>query len=818
MRILISGSTGQSMPPPFAGTCKVSLLYARTFREMGHEVAVTWVYRPPNSDDLGANARYFFEYGSKPNKFNKALFFLLYFLRNPVLYADLFRSYWNVYPKLSTELILYAAYGVWIDTVIASFQPDIITCQAALIKTFMVAKVAQRRGIPVVYEPYAEIHAQDMGINKNLTKDGQKKFWQPFLNMADMVIGMDNCSVGALNYLPPEKVKVFYDTCDYEAYQVTLPETKEELRDSLGLPRELFLVGQVGAFEWRKGHDHLIRAVGILTRQGYNIGAAICGGPGDYEKWKVIAREEGVEDKIFFFRNFSERQLARLHKSLDLYANLSHLSRSCGLDLALLEAMSAGLPIVVYDHGALKNAVPKGENGAVVPAENIPALAEAIASIYAMQPAERARMGGASRKFASALDVRDMSKIKIGWFTEIINNSRRTVSVVTFANLGEKENLKTVDIQPVIDLFAEKGMLKQIICQVHKHFYFRNIASAFPSFVRYPLRLIEKISGIGLSRAQTDDLFDFFASRRLERADAVLFYPAQFEKTIAVAKKQGSLVIGLAETAHYSFNKQLNEEESAILGIPAGDYAGVMRKEGAAEVFNYIIAISDFLKRSFVHAGYPAERIFVATPDINANRFTQGPPAPSLRLAGKASDKFQVLYVAYTTPLKGLHYLLDAWDNLKLPDAELVLVGGYGSIPEELKRRYDTRIHANPTIRWVGKTRNPEEYYRRASAFVLPSLTEGNPHVVMEAMASGLPVITTENAAGLVEDGTSGFVVPIRDSDAIRAKIAYLYHHPDEAKEMGRKARESIERKKPFGEAIFDIYQEIMRRERTPLL
>ncbi|OGG53727.1 hypothetical protein A2851_02470 [Candidatus Kaiserbacteria bacterium RIFCSPHIGHO2_01_FULL_53_29] len=804
MRILISGSTGQSMPPPFAGIPKVSLLYARTWKKMGHEVAITWVYRPENADDLGANADYFFEYKSKPNTLKKGFFFLRYFLRNPALYLGLFRSYWRGYPGFSTELVLYAAYGVWIDRVISTFQPDIITCQATLVKTFMVASVAKRRGVPIVYEPYAEIHAQDMGVNKNLGAEGQKKFWQPFLNLADLVIGMDNCAVGALTYLPRDMVRVFHDTCDHEAYQVKLQETKEELRDSLGLPRDLFLVGQVGAFEWRKGHDHLIRAVGILHKQGYKIGAAICGGPGDLEKWKTIACEEGVEDKIFFFRNFSESQLVRLHASLDLYANLSHLSRSCGLDLALLEAMSAGLPIVVYDHGALKSAVHKGENGILVPVGNIPALTEAILSIYLMKPVERTRMGNASRRFSAPYDVQETSKIKLEWFREVIERRRRTVSVVTFANLGEKENLKTIDIQPVIDVFAKNGVLRQIICQVHKSFYFQNIASAFPAFVRYPLRAIEKISGIGLSRDQTDDLFDFFASFRLQPADVVLFYPAQFEKTIAVAKKGGSIVVGLAETAYYSLNKQLNDEECTILKIPVGEYAGVMRKEGAAAAFDYIIAISEFLKRSYMQMGYPAERIFVAAPDTNIDRFTPG----------SASGTFQVLYMAYTTPLKGLHYLLEAWSGLDLPGAELVLVGGYGAIPAELKRRYDASIRANPTIQWIGKTQHPEEYYRRASAFVLPSLTEGNPHVVMEAMASGLPVITTENAAGLVEDGKTGFVVPIRDPDAIKAKIEYLYQNRDAAERMGRSARHAIEHKKPFGEEVYDIYKEIVRRER----
>ncbi len=182
-------------------------------------------------------------------------------------------------------------------------------------------------------------------------------------------------------------------------------------------------------------------------------------------------------------------------------------------------------------------------------------------------------------------------------------------------------------------------------------------------------------------------------------------------------------------------------------------------------------------------------------------------------LKKKSDEIFRVLYVAYTTPLKGLHYLLDAWSKLNLPNSELVLVGGYGAIPEELKKKYEALVYKNSNIKWVGNSPTPEIYYRDASLFVLPSLTEGNSHVALEAMASGLPVITTENAHGLVEDSKTGFVVPIRDAYAIREKIEYLYTNPNIAKQMGKDARKAIENKKPFGERMFEIYQEIMKRE-----
>ena len=412
------------MPPPYGGIPKVSLLYARTWKKMGHEVAVTFVYRPENADDHGANAQYFFEYDSKPTKLKKAWFLIRYFFTNPALYFKLYKKYYAIFPKLSKETILYSAYGVYMDGVIAEFKPDIILCQAALIKAFMVSELAHIRKIPVVYNTYAEVHDLRMGVNKNLDEAGRTKYWNYFMNLPQLIIGMDNCSRGPLTYLPPEKVKVFYDTCDFTTYQMKMDETKEQLRDSLGLPHDQFLVGMVGAFHARKGHDHLIKAIGILKKQGHNIGAVICGGTRnaeeDLKKWRAVAAEEGVEDRVYFFSNFGELQLARLHRGNDAYANLSNSPRSCGLDLALLEAMSSALPIVVYDNGALPTAVPEGKNGYVVPTSDVPAVADAILKLFRKTPEERKDMGNASKAIASKCDLNLTSEIKIGWFKEVI--------------------------------------------------------------------------------------------------------------------------------------------------------------------------------------------------------------------------------------------------------------------------------------------------------------------------------------------------------------------------------------------------------------
>ena len=378
-----------------------------------------------------------------------------------------------------------------------------------------------------------------------------------------------------------------------------------------------------------------------------------------------------------------------------------------------------------------------------------------------------------------------------------------SVSIITVANLGKKINLKTPDILPVIETLAQHGELAQVICQINTNFDFSNTYSAIPALVRYPLRVLEKLSGLSFGRAYRM-LSDYFVEKRLQRADITFFHPpSRFEGAMRKTKQNGSIAVGIATVAHPLLDQEIHSEEHQRFGSMLHTES-FDKMSALVNQFDYIIAISDFVKSSYVENGFPQERIFIAYTGVSL----------PVVVREKEPSMFTALYVAYTNPRKGLPYLLEAWRELKLLDAKLVLVGEYSNdTPEKLKEYCNDIIRNDSSIVWTGGTRDPSPYYKEASVFVFPSLSEGNPHVVMEAMAHGLPVITTTNAQSVVEDRKSGFVVPIRDTAALKEKIAFLYHNQAEAERMGREGRRVMEHKKPFGEAVFEIYQEILRRE-----
>jgi glycosyltransferase involved in cell wall biosynthesis len=99
--------------------------------------------------------------------------------------------------------------------------------------------------------------------------------------------------------------------------------------------------------------------------------------------------------------------------------------------------------------------------------------------------------------------------------------------------------------------------------------------------------------------------------------------------------------------------------------------------------------------------------------------------------------------------------------------------------------------------------------YADADVYVLPSIVEGFPMTALEAMASGLPVIVSEHTFGsdVITDGVDGYIVPIRDSEAIADRLRYLHDHPSERQRIGAAARRRAEHFswERYGEQVVDL-------------
>jgi glycosyltransferase involved in cell wall biosynthesis len=173
----------------------------------------------------------------------------------------------------------------------------------------------------------------------------------------------------------------------------------------------------------------------------------------------------------------------------------------------------------------------------------------------------------------------------------------------------------------------------------------------------------------------------------------------------------------------------------------------------------------------------------------------------------------QIVSVARLVPIKGLSYLIRAMVHVK--DGSLVIIGDG---PERRRLELLSR-HLELSDRvfftgWIGERSTILKYLRQAAVFVLPSLSEGRPRVLIEAMACGLPVVAT-NVGGVPEvvvDGVNGLLVPPRDEKALAKAIERVFNDVEFQKgasaENVRAATEYLP--SIIGQRIFDYLEKIL--------
>lgn len=311
-----------------------------------------------------------------------------------------------------------------------------------------------------------------------------------------------------------------------------------------------------------------------------------------------------------------------------------------------------------------------------------------------------------------------------------------------------------------------------------------------------PSRLSAALGRVPLLRRRRDwmvlasDLqFDRYVASRLPAGDVFQGVVGQCAESLRVARRQGLRTVLDVVNTHVDDFRAHVERESRKFGLKGNIgprmYQRILQEYRTADV---VRVMSERARRTFLARGFPEEKLVVASPPMDLTEFPQ---------ATFDTGVFRVGFVGLIEPWKGFHYLLEAWERLRLQDAELVLWGGPGSraathMLREFQAR-DSSLEVRPVeVRKVGYG----EVYGKMSVLVHPSLADGFSYSVVEAMASGVPVIVTDNtgAADLVEEGVNGYIIPTGDARAIAERLEHLHRHPELLPRMGARAREAVRR------------------------
>ncbi len=343
--------------------------------------------------------------------------------------------------------------------------------------------------------------------------------------------------------------------------------------------------------------------------------------------------------------------------------------------------------------------------------------------------------------------------------------------------------------------------------QLHRRGMLAGIFSSYPSFKlrdqQIPMELVHTFpylhmsqfaaaryvsSGSAFSRELSWWLaltLDSYVASHLPDCDVFVGISGSGLKTGRLAQKRGGRYICDRGSSHIRWVDRMMMEEFARWGqkFEGVYHKHITREEQEYDQADVITVPSEFARRTYVEMGVSGDKIRRVPLGADLSRFSQ--------VAEPAADSFDVLFVGQASFRKGIPYLLEAFSKLRHPKKTLTIVGG---VMPEIERHLQGKALEN--VEFVGAQPQPrlKELMSRSHVMVLPSIEDGFGMVIGEAMACGCPVISSENCGGkeLTDDGNEGFLVPIRDSNAITDRLERLAQDPALRAAMSARALERV--------------------------
>lgn len=308
-----------------------------------------------------------------------------------------------------------------------------------------------------------------------------------------------------------------------------------------------------------------------------------------------------------------------------------------------------------------------------------------------------------------------------------------------------------------------------------------------------------------------DNLFDRSVKKKIKNLgniDIFVGWAHYALHSLPEIKKTGAKVIVESGSSHILEQQKLLQEEYEKWGV---SYQPIHNKNSEKmlaeyEQADYIMTLSNFSRESFIRQGIAPEKILKVPCGMDVDFFSQGKRQPS--------KKFRVIFVGLINIRKGVHYLLQAWNKLNLPEdqTELIFVG---NMSKDIKQVLKT-IPVKNNVTFYGSTTRAglRDLFYDSSLFVLPSVEDGFGMVIGEAMAAGLPVICSDHTAGpeIIQHGREGFIVHAGNVDQLIRTITWCYDNQEAARHMGAVGSETIKKFTwdEYGDNVYKAYEKIL--------
>ena len=224
-------------------------------------------------------------------------------------------------------------------------------------------------------------------------------------------------------------------------------------------------------------------------------------------------------------------------------------------------------------------------------------------------------------------------------------------------------------------------------------------------------------------------------------------------------------------------------------------------EEGMLKRARKIIAVSHFTKWELTnYYKIPERKIRVIHNGVDINKFQPAPDKRKVKAElGLNPDDLAIVSVGRLYARKGLFTLIECMPAVtkRFPNAKFIISGKGQSDEMHKLNAYAEKLGVKDSIVFTGyyPDKKLPKLYQAADVFAFSTFYEHHPFAVLEAMATGLPIVTT-TVGGIpetIDSGKNGFLVQPFNANQFADRILYLLEHPAEAAEMGAKARKTVE-------------------------
>lgn len=572
---------------------------------------------------------------------------------------------------------------------------------------------------------------------------------------------------------PARKVTIIHNGVDPAPFDDV---SGAPVRSELGLADDAPVVGILAALRPEKDHETFLEAAVLVAAEVPTSRFLVVGEGERRGELEDLAHRLGISDRVVF--TGARDDVPAVLRSIDVFT-LTSFTIEC-FPMALLEAMASWLPAVCTDVGGVGEIIDEGVTGHLVPQRDPEALARRLVPLL-RSGAERRRLGDAARErverhFTLERSVRQAEQELLAVAAPA---PVRHEGPVRLAVVLDETSVGGVEIMLLhtFRAFDPRRVRPVLVC----------LRSAGPLAADF------RAAGFEVEVLGRSGRFDPTTLPRLRRS----LRRNGIEAVLVTHHHRGALALGRVAARLAGVRVTLvaaHDMDLVGLGSRCLPRWTVATLRWASALVLLAPSQSDYLHREEGVGRRPWSR---AREIVIPNGIPLGPsPGPQERDLARRElqlppDAFVVGIVARLTAQKAHHVLVRAFATLagSRPQARLVVVGG-GPREAELHALVQ-QLGIADRVRFTGVRRDVAALLPAFDVACLSSVHEAAPVAVIEAMAAGLPVVSTDCGAlrDMVTDGVEGYLVPVGDSRRLAERLGTLADDPDLRARLGTAAR-----------------------------